>query len=205
MTSGLDDSQGGSTLPEDLIYIADAGERWAYHTAFFKLQDVIAQTSGETWDSYFESRLKTKIGITGAWIQSGDSNVYWSTSRSMARFGLLNYANGKWENEQIIPENYLTEATNTSQNLNEAYGYMWWLNGKTTYMLPQIQAEFNGLLIPNAPNDMIAALGKNDQKIYIVPSKKLVVIRMGESANEENFALSNFDNELWQRINAVIN
>jgi len=54
---------------------------------------------------------------------------------------------------------------------------------------------------------MYAALGKNDQKIYIVPSKKLVIVRMGEVANPDNptFGLSGFDNELWSKINALIN
>jgi hypothetical protein len=51
---------------------------------------------------------------------------------------------------------------------------------------------------------MYAALGKNDQKIYVVPSKKIVVIRMGNSADSETFALSDFDNQLWLRINALI-
>jgi CubicO group peptidase (beta-lactamase class C family) len=204
MTSGLDDSQGGGTAPSDLNYAADAGHRWAYHTVFFKLQDAIAQASNENWDAYFDSRLKIKIGMTGAWIQNGNSNLYWSTTRSMARFGLLNYANGKWETDQIIPEDYLDDAINTSQNLNEAYGYMWWLNGKTTYMLPQNQGDFSGTLIPNAPSDMYAALGKNDQKLYVIPSKKIVVVRMGNSADNENFGLSDFDNQLWLRINALI-
>jgi CubicO group peptidase (beta-lactamase class C family) len=143
--------------------------------------------------------------MSGAWIQTSDFSVYWSTTRSMARFGLLVYADGKWESEQIIPENYLNDAINTSQNLNQSYGYMWWLNGKSSFRLPQSQVQFPGELIPNAPNDMYAALGKNDQKIYVVPSKKLVIIRMGDAANAENFALSNFDNELWEKINALIN
>lgn len=52
---------------------------------------------------------------------------------------------------------------------------------------------------------MFCALGKNDQKIYVVPSKKLVIIRMGESADGTNFAISGFDDALWQRINAVVN
>jgi hypothetical protein len=82
---------------------------------------------------------------------------------------------------------------------------MWWLNGKANYRLPQTQFQFNGTLIPNAPNDMYCALGKDDQKIYVVPSKKLVIVRLGEAADGTNFALSNFDNELWQKINAVIN
>lgn len=123
----------------------------------------------------------------------------------MARFGLMKYAKDKCENTQIVSENYINDATNTSQNINESYGYLWWLNGKSSYHLPQTQLKFNGSLIPNAPADMFAALGKNDQKIYIVPSKKLVVIRMGEAADAANFGLSDFDNTLWSKINALTN
>lgn len=79
------------------------------------------------------------------------------------------------------------------------------LNGKTSYHLPQTQYEFSGTLIPNAPYDMFCALGKNDQKIYVVPSKGLVICRMGNPADEENWALSDFDNTLWEKINSLIN
>jgi CubicO group peptidase (beta-lactamase class C family) len=205
MTSGLDDSFGNGIAPSDLQYLADAGTRWAYHGVFLKMQDVIASASNQSWDSYFNAKLKTKIGMTGAWIQTGNPNVYWSTTRSMARFGLLISANGTWETTQIIPENFLNEATTTSQSINQAYGYLWWLNGKSTYHLPQSQLEFSGELIPNAPQDMYCALGKNDQKIYIVPSKELVIIRMGNVADATNFALSNFDNVLWEKINLLTN
>ena len=143
--------------------------------------------------------------MTGAWTQVGGLSVFGSTTRSMARFCLLIYAKGKWDSTQIINENYLNAATTTSQNINQAYGYLWWLNGKSSFHLPQSQIQFNGALIPNAPSDMFCALGKNDQKIYIVPSKKLVIIRMGDSADGTNFALSDFDNLLWERINLLIN
>lgn len=204
MNSGLDDSLGDDVSPADLQYIADAGNRWAYHNVYVKMQDVIAQVSNQSWSNYFNEKLRDKIGMSGSWIPLGDLNVYWSNTRSMARFGLMVYANGKWEENQIVSSEFLNEATYTSQNINEAYGYLWWLNGKSTYHLPQTQIEFNGELIPNAPNDMFAALGKNDQKIYIVPSKNLVVIRMGEAADDSNFALSTFDNDLWAKINAII-
>jgi hypothetical protein len=54
---------------------------------------------------------------------------------------------------------------------------------------------------------MYAAMGANDQRIYIVPSKNMVVLRMGDNANasDPNFALSSFDNELWEKINDLIN
>ena len=205
MNSGLDDSLGDSVSAENLQYTSDAGTRWAYHNVYVKMQDVIAEASNQTWTSYFNTSLKDKIGMTGSWIPFGDLSVYWSNTRSMARFGLLVYANGQWEDTQIVSESFLYEATNTSQNINDAYGYLWWLNGKSSYHLPTTQFEFSGSLISNAPTDMYAALGKNDQKIYIVPSKNLVVIRMGDAADDDSFGLSTFDNELWEKINFVIN
>lgn len=205
MNSGLDDSRGDDVSPENLVYVADAGTRWAYHNVYVKMQDVIATASNLTWNQYFNTKLRDKIGMTGNWVDIGGLSVYWSNTRSMAKFGLLISAKGKWENTQIIPENYLNDATNTSQNINLAYGYLWWLNGKQSYHLPQSQLQFNGTLIPNAPSDMYAALGKNDQKIYVIPSKNLVIVRMGDAGDGENFAVSNFDNDLWAKINAFIN
>jgi CubicO group peptidase (beta-lactamase class C family) len=204
MNSGLDDSLGDDVSPTNLQYVADASTRWAYHNVYVKIQDVVAAVSNQTWNNYFNSKLRDKIGMTGSWANLNNLSVYWSNTRSMARFGLMMYAKGKWENTQIVSENFLNEATNTSQSINQSYGYLWWLNGKSTYHLPQTQAQFNGELIPNAPADMYAALGKNDQKIYVVPSKKLVIIRMGDSADGSNFALSTFDNDLWGKINALV-
>lgn len=205
MTSGLDDGNGDNVSSSNLIYKADAGSRWAYHNVYVKLQDIITNATNEDFSTYFKTHLKDKIGMTGTWIQTGDLSVYWSNTRSMARFGLLALNKGKWMNTQIVNSSFFNDATNTSQSINKAYGYLWWLNGKESYHLPQTQFEFSGKLIPNAPDDMFAALGKNDQKIYVVPSKKLVIIRMGDSAEDSNFALSSFDNNLWEKINKVLN
>ncbi len=205
MSSGLNDALGDDVSLANLQYVADAGTRWAYHNVYVKLQDVVAASTGQTWTNYFNTKLRDRIGMTGFWFQSGENRVYRSNTRSMARFGLLALNLGNWNGNQIINNSYFRNSTSTSQNLNLAYGYMWWLNGKSSYRLPQTQFQFNGTLIPNAPNDMYCALGKDDQKIYVVPSKKLVIIRMGDAADGTNFALSDFDNELWQKINAVIN
>lgn len=206
MNSGLDDTLGDDVSPNNLQYLSDSGTRWAYHNVYVKLQDIVAQASNQTWTNYFNSKLRDPIGMTGgAWIQQGGLSVYWSTTRNMARFGLLALNKGKWNGNTIISQNYFNEATNISQNINQSYGYLWWLNGKSSFQLPQSQYQFNGSLIPSAPSDMFCALGKNDQKIYVVPSKKMVVIRMGESADETNFALSDFDDVLWQKINDLYN
>jgi CubicO group peptidase (beta-lactamase class C family) len=207
MTSGLNDALGDDVSPANLQYVADAGSRWAYHNVYVKLQDVVADATGQTWQNYFNTALKNKIGMTGSWLTSGegdDLSVFWSTTRTMARFGLLALNEGKWNGQQIIDEDYFEDMTNTSQSINKSYGYLWWLNGKESYHMPQTQLQFPGSLVPSAPADMFMALGKNDQKIYVVPSKKMVVIRMGEAADEQNWALSGFDNDLWEKINAVI-
>lgn len=204
MNSGLNDALGDDVSPANLQYVADAGTRWAYHNVYVKLQDVVAEASGQTWTNYFNTKLRDRIGMTGgAWINSDGLSVYWSTARNMARFGLLSLNKGNWDGTTIVSQGYYNQATTTSQSINQAYGYLWWLNGKSSYHLPGLQFEFDGTLVPNAPSDMYAALGKNDQKIYVVPSMKMVIIRMGEVANPDNptFALSGFDNELWDKIN----
>jgi len=204
MTSGLDDALGDGVSPANLKYKADAGSRWAYHNVYVKLQDVVAAATNQTWENYFNSQLRDKIGMTGTWLTSGeDLSVYWSNTRSMARFGLLMLNKGKWNSTTIVNENYCTTATTTSQNINLGYGYLWWLNGKTSYHLPQSQLEFPGSIIPAAPNDMFMALGKNDQKIYVIPSKKMVIVRMGDAADDVNLALSDFDEVLWEKISAL--
>jgi CubicO group peptidase (beta-lactamase class C family) len=204
MTSGLNDAND-LVDPANLTYIADANNRWAYHNVYVKLQDVIAQASGMTWSNYFNTKLRDKIGMDGSWFTLVNNVVYGSTTRSMARFGLLMLNKGKWESQQILNEAYFTQATNTSQTINQSYGYLWWLNGKSSYHLPGLQTQFTGALIPAGPTDMFMALGKNDQKIYVIPSKKMVVIRMGDASDPANptFSLSGFDNELWLKINAL--
>ncbi|MFN7119198.1 MAG: serine hydrolase [Saprospiraceae bacterium] len=213
MTCGLDDNLPPTAAipdpdncvePACLTYKADAGTRWAYHNAPYRLlQDIVPAATNISWQQYTNQRLKQKIGMsTGVWL----NYIFYSRPRDMARFRLLILNKGKWDNEIILKDTaYFRQMVNTSQNLNRAYGYLWWLNGKGEYMLPGLQFKFQTDLIPSAPDDLMAALGKNDQKIYVVPSQNLVVIRMGNSAQESKEALSSFDTQLWEKITAVTN
>ncbi|MBL8001207.1 MAG: serine hydrolase, partial [Flavobacteriales bacterium] len=162
MTSGLDDGvpDDNCTDPACLQYLADAGTRWAYHNAPYTLLDeVIANATGTTFSNYFNTRIRNKVGMDGFWFSGGSpyNNVYYSRARSMARYGLLALNHGVWANDTVLHDTaYFTAMTTPSQNLNDSYGYLWWLNGQPSFMVPDLQFVLPGMLMPDAPPDMIS-------------------------------------------------
>jgi CubicO group peptidase (beta-lactamase class C family) len=204
MTSGLDDGVPDHfcTLDTCLQYKAGAGTRWAYHNGPYTLLDkVIENATGLSLNNYTTQKLKNPTGMTGSFVPVGYNNVFFSNARSMARFGLLILNNGTWGGTQIMTDNtYFSQMGNTSQTLNMSYGYLWWLNGKQSYMLPGSQIVFSGFINPNAPADMFVAMGKDGQFLNIIPSQNMVWLRMGEAPNNLPVPFLLNDN-IWEYVN----
>ena len=208
MTTGLDDgvTDNHSFLPQDLIYKSDAGTRWAYHNGpYTLLEKVIMNATGEDFDLYFNKVLRDKIGMDGFWQWTDNDHIYYSTARSMARFGLLMLNKGSWNSELIMTNSfYFNEMITSSQNLNKSYGYLWWLNGKESFMIPESQLVIPGSCTPHGPDDMFSGLGKNGQYVSVIPSKKIVLIRMGE--DPESVAVPFlFLDDIWAKLKLIIN
>jgi CubicO group peptidase (beta-lactamase class C family) len=104
-----------------------------------------------------------------------------------------------------LPDQWLDESLAPSQLFNASYGYLWWLNGQESFMLPGPTPPARpGSLIPTAPADLVAALGKADQKLYISRDLDLVVARLGDKADPEaRPALSTFDATLWAMLDRL--
>ena len=206
MSSGLNDAVADPTCtePSCLQYLAAAGTRWAYHNGPYTLLDqVILNATGQSLNNYTTQKLKNPIGMDGIFIPVENNSVYFSTARSMARFGLLALNEGNWNGLQILTDTaYFNSMVNTSQTLNESYGYLWWLNGKNSYMLPSSQVTFQGSLFPDAPDDMYSALGKNGQFINVIPSLNMVWIRMGDDPSSVPVPHL-LNNEIWQYVNEL--
>lgn len=206
MTSGLDDAFGDPfcTVDTCLRYLALAGTRWAYHNGPYTLLDgVISGATGQTLNQFTNQRLKQPTGMDGLFIPSGFNNVYYSTARSMARFGWLIYNRGWWNGQAVLNDSvYFNQMVNTSQPHNLSYGYLWWLNGKASYKLPGSQINIPGFMNPDAPADMIAAMGKNGQFINVVPSQGMVWIRMGDAPDNSPVPFL-LQNKIWQYINQL--
>lgn len=207
MTTGLDDGvpDNHCTIDTCLKYLEDAGTRWAYHNApYTLLETVLTNATGQAINTYTTSKLKLKTGMTGVWAYNGYDNVFYSKVRSMARFGLLMQNNCIWNSETLLNDTaYFHQMTNTSQNLNLSYGYLWWLNGKASYKVPGIKNTFPGPIAPAAPSDMIAAIGKNGQIISISKKLGLVLVRMGNQVSGGEVP-TQFCNNIWEKLNAVM-
>jgi CubicO group peptidase (beta-lactamase class C family) len=185
--------------------LADPGTRWAYHNGPYTLLDgVIENATGLTLNNYTTQKLKNPTGMTGAFFSVGYNNVFVSNARSMARFGSLILNKGNWNGNQIMTDTaYFNDMVNTSQSLNKSYGYLWWLNGKQSFMVPTLQTVFPGFVCPNAPSDLIAAIGAGGQFLNVVPSQNLVWLRMGD---EPTTSLVPFllNDQIWEYVNDLV-
>ncbi|HLP56192.1 MAG TPA: serine hydrolase [Fluviicola sp.] len=205
MTSGLADTGDVyCTDPVCLNYMADPGTRWAYHNGPYTLLDgVIEAATGLTLNQWITQKIKAPTGMTGLFIPIDYNNVFVSNARSMARFGLLMHSQGIWNGNPVLDDPaYFQEMTTSSQAINPSYGYLTWLNGQSSFMLPQLQFSFPGSPLSQAPSDVYSALGKNGQIINIAPSDGLVVVRMGE-ADGVSLVPVQYNDSLWARINRL--
>lgn len=201
MTSGLD---------QRLRRVAAPGTTWQYNTVVYQLGlRVLAAASKTPIEAYTQHTLGSRIGWQQAYYRprprmpmpGGDAMLGLELSaRDAARFGLLALAGGRWDGHELMPDRkYWQDSLSTSQPMNPGYGYLWWLNGKAAYRAPgQDPPLVHGQLIPPAPPDLFAAMGAFDNRIYVVPSRRLVVVRLGNLAGARpSLAISEFDGAFW--------
>ncbi len=98
-----------------------------------------------------------------------------ATARDFARFGLLHLRDGVWEGKQILPKGWVDFIrTPVKAKDAEAYGAHWWLS----------PSDKSGLL-KNGPYDSFEAQGHDGQVIAVIPSKDLVIVRLGLSTDKD--------------------
>lgn len=93
-----------------------------------EVMDPIGASSSWRWFGYKDAWV-TVDGLQMKSVTGGGhsgAGVFVSTY-DQARFGLLFLNKGKWQNQQLISENWIKQAT-TPSAANASYGYMWWLN-----------------------------------------------------------------------------
>jgi CubicO group peptidase (beta-lactamase class C family) len=167
------------------------------------LQLIMRRTLGDQNYYRFPYReLFYKTGMRNTVIETdasgtfvGSSYVY-ATARDWARFGLLYLQDGVWNGERILPEGWVRFSTTQSGAFNKhrggRYGAGWWVN----------QPDINSggkRLYGNVPEDCFYAQGFDGQYVWVIPSKKLVIVRLAR----EGFNALNPDDFLSGVIKAL--
>jgi hypothetical protein len=166
----------------------EPGTRFYYSSGNSNLlSGIIRNTVGEKQYHLFPYQsLFHKLGMYHTLLEPdasgtfvGSSYIY-ASARDYARFGLLYLSDGVWNGERILPGGWVQQTAKAPDVFKERdYGYQFWLNG----------FEDNDSLeraYPELPADMFMADGYGGQRIFIVPSEELVIVRLGLNKFDEH-------------------
>lgn len=154
--------------------IYEPNTHWNYSSGTSNLLSGILRQQFKTHQEYLDfwyTELIDKIGMHSMFIETDMSGNYvgssygWATTRDWAKFGLLYLHKGNWNGEQLFDESWAKYVATPTEDSNGRYGAHFWLNAGGYY--------------PDAPRDMYSANGFQGQRVFIIPSMDLVIIRMG--------------------------
>ncbi|MGY6649413.1 serine hydrolase domain-containing protein [Wenyingzhuangia sp. IMCC45574] len=150
------------------------GTEFYYQSGNSNILSAILRRQFKTHQEYLDFPYKTlidKIGMHSMTVETDvvgnyvASSYSWATTRDWAKYGQLFLQNGIWNGEQILSENWVSYVKTPNGTSNGEYGGQWWLN--------------HGNYMPNVPKDCFYADGYQGQRIFVIPSKDLVVVRFG--------------------------
>jgi CubicO group peptidase (beta-lactamase class C family) len=152
------------------------GKKWYYSSGSANIVSYIIRKaigSDSLYYQFAENELFNKIGMADAvfevdptGLMVGSSYIY-ATARDYARFALLYLNDGVFNGERILPEGWVNYTTTEASASKGEYGSLFWLNKGKTF--------------PSAPEDMYSCLGHDGQRIFIIPSRDLIVVVLGYS------------------------
>ncbi len=169
-------------------------ESWNYSSGTTNLLSGFIRNQFKTQQEYLDywySSIIDKIGMHSMIVETDFKGNYigssyaWATTRDWAKFGLLYLHNGNWNGEQILNTSWIDFTRKPTNGSNGVYGGHFWMNAGGKY--------------PDVPKDMYSLNGFQGQRVYIIPSKDLVVVRTG-THGEANFNVNEFLSEIISAI-----
>jgi CubicO group peptidase (beta-lactamase class C family) len=193
-SSGIDPTAG---LPADDVYksalaaplVSEPGTTFNYGPNHFNVFGAVIQRkmrdAGLSGDplSYLQRHVFHRIGLRIAgWDRDAVGQPLFATGADVsavewAKFGRLVAQHGRWNGQEILPAGLVAEMLAPSP-ANSRYGLGWWLN-------PGPELEDHAPL-PGIPADLVMAAGAGDQRLFVIPSARLVIVRFGEDERFED-------------------
>lgn len=175
----LDSDMTKTQIDKPLVSSTNAS--WNYSSGTSNLLSGILRQKFQTHQEYLDfwyTDLIDKIGMHSMTVETDLAGNYvssayaWATTRDWARFGLLYLKKGNWNGEQIFSENWVDYTVTPTNSSEGVYGAQFWLNA--------------GGHLPDVPKDVFFADGYQGQRIFVIPSKELVIVRTGVSYSNIN-------------------
>jgi CubicO group peptidase (beta-lactamase class C family) len=192
-----------SGLTEGFAYAAPPATVFLYNTPVYAItKKIVAAAAKQPLETITHDWLTGPAGMSNtswrkrpaAFADVGNPTGLVTSPRDTAKLGQIVLDGGKAANGARIVSGTGMKAMFVRSATNPAYGRLWWLNG-SAFAIKPLAKRVDGPLIPAAPADLVAALGALDRKLYVVPSMKLIVVRMGNAAPDKDF-----DQQLWLRL-----
>jgi len=193
LTSGLEPDASGRRL----VIVSRPGQRFAYGgTSFTIFGEVMSRKlHGEDLVTYLTRRIFSPLGISVPYWQRDDAGRPYLASgaalsaRYWGRFGVLLLERGRINGRQLVPGEALAECGRGSA-ANPGYGLGVWLNTPVPTEPPPPGVERAGpkdrvILAHDLPHDLWLAAGTGGQRLYILPSAGLVVVRFGHNTGPD--------------------
>ena len=162
---------------------APAGQRWSYSSGTTNiisraLRGAVGGTEAD-YQLFPRRALFEPLGMTSALIEPDaagtfvGSSLMFATARDWARFGLLFLQDGTWNGRRILPEGWVAfSVTPAPAAPDGVYGAHFWL---------RLGSDYAGSGEHGIPPDTYHAIGHEGQILTVVPSRRLVVVRLGLS------------------------
>ncbi len=154
----------------------EINKHWNYSSGTSNLLSAYLRKQFPNHEVYLDFPIKElfdKIGMSSMIIETDLSGNYvassyaWATTRDWAKLGLLYLNRGNWNGEQLLNESWVDYVKKPTESSNGTYGAHFWVDKDKTYT--------------DIPNDLYFMDGYQGQRVFIIPSKDLVVVRMGLS------------------------
>ena len=145
---------------------------------------------------YLQRRILSPLGIYGVDFREDEAghpllaSGFKLSSREWAQLGILILNEGKYGHRQIVPSGMLDELFHGS-HANPIFGMGFWLNRPANDGASEVDVEkmlnipwqredwHHVCLCREAPRDLIAAIGSGYQRMFIIPSMDLIIVRQG--------------------------
>lgn len=175
----------------------EPGTTWSRNIpAIGLLSPILAEATGQEPAEFAQQHLFAPIGAAHTAMQAAPNGTTWvhamleSNCADLARFGHLILNEGNWDGTQLVSKDWVREATQPSQDLNQGFGLFWWLNRPGSLVsidnirTPDYEEPADLRFVADAPEDMFWSIGFGGQVLQIHPGTDTVVVRLGDSPTE---------------------